>query len=108
MFFDYLFILIIIYFLKEKFYYTNTDMSLNEINVKLNKFCKENKLECKKDGKNKFIIGEKNLIDSFWVEVINSSPFENRQNIIKFYQGKNTGPKMKEISAKLFIEIVNI
>ena len=92
--------------LNEKFLSMNTEMTFYQILNKLEQFCKENKLEIKKEGKNNYIIYEKNYNNSFSVELIDSS-YNNQLNIVKFYQGKNTGEKMRGISTKLFIEIAN-
>ena len=89
--------------LTDKFFVTNTEMSLYQIYEKLNKFCKENNLMFKNNGKNNFVISEKNFKNNFGIEIIESSP----SNIVKFFHGKNTGIKIKEISTKLFIEIAN-
>ena len=86
-----------------KFLVTNTEMTLYQISEKLNKFCKENSLICKKDGIYNFIISTQNNKSSFSVEITHSSPL----NIVKFFHGKNTDSKMKEIITRLFIEIVN-
>ena len=86
-----------------KFLVTNTEMTLYQISEKLNKFCKENNLICKKDGIYNFIISTQNNKSSFSVEITHSSPL----NIVKFFQKKNTESKMKEIITRLFIEIVN-
>ena len=90
----------------EKFLSANTEMSLLQIYEKFYQFCKENNLEYKKEGKNKYVIFDKNLINSFIVEIIDSSS-KNSLNIVKFYHGKNIGTKMKEMSTKLFMEIYN-
>ena len=90
----------------EKFLSANTEMSLHQIYEKIVQFCKENNLEYKKKGKNNFIILDQNFNNSFIVEIIDSSS-KKELNIVKFYQGKNTGVKMKEMSTKLFIEIFN-
>ena len=87
----------------DKFLVTNTEMTLYQISEKLNKFCKENSLVCKKDGIYNFIISTQNNKNSFSVEITHSSPL----NIVKFFHGKNTESKMKEIITRLFIEIVN-
>ena len=87
----------------DKFLVTNTEMTLYQISEKLNKFCKENNLVCKKDGIYNFIISTQNNKSSFSVEITHSSPL----NIVKFFHGKNTESKMKEIITRLFIEIVN-
>ena len=79
-------------------------MTLNQIYAKIYEFCKRNNLECKKEGKNYFVIFEKNIQESFEVEIIDSSNI-NQLNIVKFYHRKNTGEKMKEMITKLFIEI---
>ena len=79
-------------------------MTLNQIYAKIYEFCKRNNLECKKEGKNYFVIFEKNIQESFEVEIIDSSNI-NQLNIVKFYHRKNTGEKMKEIITKLFFEI---
>ena len=92
--------------IKEKFLSVNTEMSLNQIYTKLNEFCKRNNLECKNDGKNYFKVFDKNLQNSFGVEIIDSSNM-NQLNIVKFFHRKNTGEKMKEMITKLFIEIFN-
>ena len=89
--------------LTDKFFVTNTEMTLYQIYEKLNKFCKENNLMFKNNGQNNFIISEKNFKNNFYIEIIESSP----SNIVKFFHGKNTGIKIKEISTKLFIEIAN-
>ena len=86
-----------------KFLVTNTEMTIYQISEKLNKFCKENNLICKKDGIYNFIISTQNNKSSFSVEITHSSPL----NIVKFFHGKNTESKMKEIITRLFIEIVN-
>ena len=90
----------------EKFLSANTEMSLLQIYEKFYQFCKENNLECKKEGNNKYVIFDKKLLNSFIVEIIDSSS-KNSLNIVKFYHGKNIGTKMKEMSTKLFIEIFN-
>ena len=87
----------------DKFLVTNTEMTLYQISEKLNKFCKENNLICKKDGIYNFIISTQNNKSTFSVEITHSSPL----NIVKFFHGKNTESKMKEIITRLFIEIVN-
>ena len=79
-------------------------MTINQIYTKLNEFCKKYNLEFKKEGKNYFVIFEKNIKDSFEVEIIDSFNI-NQLNIIKFFHRKNTGEKMKEMITKLFIEI---
>jgi len=86
-----------------KFLVTNTEMTLFQISEKLNKFCKENNLIFKKDGIYNFIISTQNNKSSFSVEITHSSPL----NIVKFFHGKNTESKMKEIITRLFIEIAN-
>jgi hypothetical protein len=86
-----------------KFLVTNTEMTLYQISEKLNNFSKENYLICKKDGIYNFIISTQNNKNSFSVEITHSSPL----NIVKFFLGKNTDSKMKEIITRLFIEIVN-
>ena len=87
----------------DKFLVANTEMSLYQISYKLDKFCKDNNLICKKDGIYNFIISTKNSLNNFIVEITHSKPL----NIVKFFHGKNTESKMKEIITRLFIEIVN-
>ena len=87
----------------DKFLVANTEMTLYQISYKLEKFCKENNLNYKKEGLYNFIISSKNSQNFFTVEVTHSSPL----NIVKFFHGTNTQNKMKEIITRLFIEIVN-
>jgi len=88
---------------EDKFLVANTEMTLYQIWDKLVKFCKENNLNCQKDGLYNFIISTRNNQNYFKVEITHLSPL----NIVKFFHGKNTESKMKEIITKLFIEIVN-
>ena len=88
---------------EDKFLVANTEMTLYQIWDKLVKFCKENNLNCLKEGLYNFIISTKNNQNFFKVEITHLSPL----NIVKFFHGKNTESKMKEIITRLFIEIVN-
>ena len=87
----------------DKFLVANTEMTLYQIWDKLVKFCKENNLNCQKEGLYNFIISSRNNQNFFKVEITHLSPL----NIVKFFHGKNTESKMKEIITRLFIEIVN-
>jgi hypothetical protein len=88
---------------EDKFLVANTEMTLYQIWDKLVKFCKENNLNCQKEGLYNFIISTRNNQNYFKVEITHLSPL----NIVKFFHGKNTESKMKEIITKLFIQIVN-
>jgi hypothetical protein len=88
---------------EDKFLVANTEMTLYQIWDKLVNFCKDNNLNCHKEGLYNFIISTKNNQNFFKVEITHLSPL----NIVKFFHGKNTESKMKEIITRLFIEIVN-
>ena len=88
----------------DKFLVANTEMTLYQITNKINAFCKENNLNCKKEGIYKFkIYNNKNVNNFFNVEIAHSTPM----NIVKIIRGKNTGNNMKDIITKLFIDIIN-
>ena len=87
----------------DKFLVANTEMSLYQINNKIEIFCKENNLINKKEGIYNIKIYDKNFHNFFRVEIVHSNPM----NIVKIIRGKNTGNNMKDFITKLFVDIIN-
>ena len=92
--------------LEEKYLSINIEMNIYQIYEKLQLFCIENNLKCINKGKNNFMILDKNMGDSFMVEIIDSSQ-TSKMNIVKFSHGKNTSAKMIEIITKILFQISN-
>ena len=92
--------------LEEKYLSINIEMNIYQIYEKLQLFCIENNLKCINKGKNNFMILDKNMGDSFMVEIIDSSQ-ASKMNIVKFSHGKNTSAKMIEIITKILFQISN-